>query len=917
MKFTLKVLPVIVTLALVGCSEPTPDEYIAEAQVKITQDQTPAAIILIKNAIQADPKNPEARYLLGKVYVERGAAEAAEKELTRALELGYEPNDVLPLLAKAYNLQYKNQQIIDLVDNAKNIDPVVETSLLLYQTLAYFALDKPAKAKQAVAIANEISAESIYSQLGSAYLSMSDKQLGDAIIKIETLLSLQPDLPEANLLKAQLATLNKDFAGAVTSFEKYYELLPEVPQSRIFLAIAYIKNQQFELAEKHLDLLLKINSTQPFLNQLKGLVRYQDADFGQAKIHMELAIQNGLDNVPNRVIAGIIATRLENYEQAYRYLESVQEEVPDEHPTRGLFAAVALKLGYNMVATNTLIGSVGLTENDMPILSAASVQLLRDGKLAQGKKLLSKFDSIDFTDPMKIAQKGLVRLSLNDLEGIVDLKKALSLNPDLNAANVGLAFAYINNGLYAEAIELGEKWILENPDNAEGYILTGIAYSKTGQNEESESMYRSALKIDKSNPAANLYYVDKAVKNKQPEIGLPYLDIILNSHPTNMAALGKYFVIQHQLGNTDKGLVPLLKAINENPGTEKINLLYAQALFTSKRFIESIETLEKMEPSNRYPNEFWIVLGNSYFFTGQKDKALNFSQTWVKTAPLSKLAHLRQISINEEYGNLKRALELSKTGQVQFPNDPQFTVLAVHFSVLNGELTAARANFDLLTTEIKSSNLGQGLEGQILLESGDAVNAFQKLKRFYEDSPSDRNATFVAKAFKYQQKLAEAISFLKEHIENGVYNISHRRQIAELAIGNNDYEEAALQYFAVLERDGNDLRALNNLANIMILQKSPVKALKYAQQAFDILPDNASIMDTYAYSLHLNGETQQSLPIFRKAIYTDPSATEIGVHYLEALLAVGQIDKAKILIASLKTDDPALVAKIAEIQSKI
>jgi putative PEP-CTERM system TPR-repeat lipoprotein len=278
MKFTLKVFPVIVALALVGCSEPTPDEYIAEAQVKITQDQTPAAIILIKNAIQADPNNPEARYLLGKVYVDRGAAEAAEKELTRALELGYEPNVALPLLAKAYNLQYKNQQIIDLVDNAKNIDPVVETSLLLYQTLAYFALDKPAKAKQAVAIANEISAESIYSQLGSAYLSMSDKQLGDAIIKIETLLLLQPDLPEANLLKAQLATLNKDFAGAVKSFEKYYQLLPEVPQSRIFLAIAYIKNQQFELAEKHLDLLLKINSTQPFLNQLKGLVRYQDAD---------------------------------------------------------------------------------------------------------------------------------------------------------------------------------------------------------------------------------------------------------------------------------------------------------------------------------------------------------------------------------------------------------------------------------------------------------------------------------------------------------------------------------------------------------------------------------------------------------------------------------------------------------------
>jgi len=142
MKFQIRFIPLVFILALSGCSQKSTEELVSSAQQKIAAGQASAGIIELKNALQKEPDNGQARFLLGKIYIERGAATAAEKELERALKLGYEKNEVLPLLASAYNLQFKNQDIINLVSESKNLDPTVETSLLLYQALAYFQSSK-------------------------------------------------------------------------------------------------------------------------------------------------------------------------------------------------------------------------------------------------------------------------------------------------------------------------------------------------------------------------------------------------------------------------------------------------------------------------------------------------------------------------------------------------------------------------------------------------------------------------------------------------------------------------------------------------------------------------------------------------------------------------------------------------------
>jgi cellulose synthase operon protein C len=103
-------LPKILKLSFVGlsvslllsCGPKTAEEHIAEAQQYISEKNNTAAIVALKNAVQTDPKSGEARFVLGKVYLEAKEFENAEKELNRAFEFGYDPAKVLPLLTKAY-----------------------------------------------------------------------------------------------------------------------------------------------------------------------------------------------------------------------------------------------------------------------------------------------------------------------------------------------------------------------------------------------------------------------------------------------------------------------------------------------------------------------------------------------------------------------------------------------------------------------------------------------------------------------------------------------------------------------------------------------------------------------------------------------------------------------------------------------
>ncbi len=71
------------------------DDYMREAQSYFNKHEYHAAEIQLKNVLLTEPENGSARLLLGKAYLRQGDWPSAEKELSRALNLGVSREQVL------------------------------------------------------------------------------------------------------------------------------------------------------------------------------------------------------------------------------------------------------------------------------------------------------------------------------------------------------------------------------------------------------------------------------------------------------------------------------------------------------------------------------------------------------------------------------------------------------------------------------------------------------------------------------------------------------------------------------------------------------------------------------------------------------------------------------------------------------
>ena len=76
---------IILLQVLTACGKgDSVEEHIARASQFIATSEYDSAVIELKNALQKDNQSSEARWLLGKVYLESGDVLSAEKELQRS-----------------------------------------------------------------------------------------------------------------------------------------------------------------------------------------------------------------------------------------------------------------------------------------------------------------------------------------------------------------------------------------------------------------------------------------------------------------------------------------------------------------------------------------------------------------------------------------------------------------------------------------------------------------------------------------------------------------------------------------------------------------------------------------------------------------------------------------------------------------
>ena len=312
----------ILVFSLSGCDlvDVSDRQHVARAKDFYDDGDLRASSVELKNALQKNPGNPEARWLLGRLHVELESGPAAAKELYRALELGI-PRDVLVVdLATAKFLQRKYDKVLELASETDGLDASSQARLAALEGEARLMKRELDKADAAFQRSIELAPEGAHGYMGMARLALRQGRNDDARTQLDQTLQKSPNLAAAWVFLGDLERMAGDAEAAEAAYSKSISLHLNHSVDRLKRAITRIVLGRYDEAKRDLSKLPKSYKDSPGVQYAKGLANYQQGRLEEGKAALQAAVNANANYRPALFYLGATHFRLKEYGQAELYL---------------------------------------------------------------------------------------------------------------------------------------------------------------------------------------------------------------------------------------------------------------------------------------------------------------------------------------------------------------------------------------------------------------------------------------------------------------------------------------------------------------------------------------------------------------------------------------------------------------------
>jgi putative PEP-CTERM system TPR-repeat lipoprotein len=886
--------------SLSACGEKDAQEHYQEATTFIASDNKEAAIVALKNAIQIEPSMAKARFALGELYLQLNSFDSAGKELSFALDAGFAENEVIPALAEALHRTGANVALADLKYNESLLTPVQQLEVGFRKAQALIALNKQEESINFVNQLLFIDANSTYKIMLQALQLAIDTRNNEALEVAKTALVDDPLNRDAIDLTARLYLLNGDPQNAAILYENYIAVAPDDLEAKFALANMLLQQQQPQRAEKYIDALLKVNATNGALNQLKAIVRAADEDYENAKKFAEIAINSGRNDFSLRLVAGLASYQIQDYTSAIKHFSAIANRLPDNHAGLRMLAASQLELNMGNEAAQILARLSDISQNDLALFSRAGYELIKSGNTRAANQMLEQTAILSETAD-DLTQLGVLKLSLDNLEGIIDLEGAVAKAPDSLTAKNTLASAYLSTNQLQKALQLAKSWRSDEPNNIDAFMLEAEALQRQQEYSKAAALINAASRIDASHPKVQLAGIRLAIREERFEQALGLTKQFLGANPSDVTALAAFFQISLQLGDATSAINKIEDEAKNNLDNEDLVLLASRTMLATGRFTQALDILSNVEPSRLTPVTYWDVKGSALLNTNQLSRAFAHYQQWAGFFPAKDTPVIGQLTVLDAQAEFENAARLA-ADFVAKNESLQVTLMHAYFLAMSKDAKGATLVLNSLAPQFLSMPFVRGVKARIALLEKRGVQGTADAKAAYDDNNNANNLLVYVQTLDSAGKRDESLAFIQQHLQNEPNDARSKALLAERLIAKNP--AAALRlYEEMIPKFPNNPILLNNAGYLHMQAKNLPKALAYSSRAFGISPDNIDYADTYAQILLRQGETDAAVKAYNSVIGSDVTNEIIILNYIESLL--------------LNNDNSAARRKIQEFNSRI
>ncbi|MFC6438902.1 XrtA/PEP-CTERM system TPR-repeat protein PrsT [Bowmanella sp. JS7-9] len=909
-----KILLVAVPTLLIGCTQPSPQEHLNKAQQYAANKETAAAVIELKNAIQQNPEYAEARFLLGKLYMEQKDYPSAEKEFSRVLELGYKTEEALPLLTEALSYSGSDVAIANL-DFSKYSVPSQEAVKLDYlQLKSLLRLDKVDEAQTLFEKIAAYNVDSIYKSLAQAYQLAMDQKLEDALVLVDNALTTAPGNEYALQQQAILLIQLDRKEEAIAAYQKLLDYNPDNLEVKFVLTKMLVEANKLDRAEKLVDELLTVNNEHGLLNYYKSYILFSQKSFDEAMSHIEKALHTNTSSTLYHLLAGYINYAQKDFKNAQEHFSLIASNLPNGHPALKLMAATELKAGNVAAASDALTRISNPSDGDLELFALTSFELIKDGHLEKAKELISQSESVA-GNPSDLERLGILKLSVNDLAGIDTLEEAIEKDPTLQTAKLTLATAYLKTQQYDKAMSLAQDWRAMDANDSRPLLIESLVAKAQNDFNQALAKLDEARKIDQANPAINVLQAEISEQQGNTDAALATLTSTMDAYPTYFPAISRFIGIKMKTGELTDAIQTVSKIQKANPDNQYLRLLTATTLTMNQQFKEVISLLEADKSENK-PELLQRLLGNAYMKNGNIQKAGELYEQWYLQQPDNEFAMSGKLTIMQMKGNFSDALDLLNHYAAQVGESQYTHLMRSALSFRTNKIDRALAELALLSEKNLNTPVGHSLQAQAAFVNKDFEKALNEGKIAYQTQPDPLHTRIIMASLERLGKADESEQFLQNHLKQFPNDQSALLLSAERSIANST-DEAITKYENIVKANPKNAVALNNLAYLYKEQKQLDKALGLAEKAVELVPNSPEILDTYGEILLLKGNAKQAVEVLEKSA-SSPSASEtVKLHYLQALVSNGQTDMAKRKIKQYQFVTPAIVEQIKALEQKL
>ncbi|MDT0593359.1 XrtA/PEP-CTERM system TPR-repeat protein PrsT [Glaciecola petra] len=884
---TPKIFWLCILIGLLGaCAEKTSEEFMQEARAFIEAGDSQSAVVALKNAVQQAPRDPSPRFQLGKLYLKQKNFESAEKELSRALELGYASKDVIPMLAQALQRTGANVALAELDYAEAELTSAEKLEVGFRQIQSFVQLEQNLKAEELITELLLLDSNTVYRGLIEGYRLVLDREFETALEKAKSMYERAPLNRDVLSFTARMYMITGDPENAANIYEDYIRVAPDDIEAKFALASMLVEQRQTARAEVYIDELRAISENNPLLNQLKSVVRAAAEDYQGAKEFSEMAIAGGRADPSLRLIAGLASYQLAEYEEAVGHLSLIASILPDNHPGLRILAASQLQANMGDDAGEILARVNNLDSNDASLFSRAGYELLQSGDTEAAKKIIEQADKISETAE-DLTRLGVLKLSIDDIGGVVDLESAVTKSPESITAKTTLASAYLATGQLDKAIEFAKQWQNDEPNSVDGFLLESEILQRQGDYLGAKRLINNARALNPNNVGVLVSALRVAMREENFDQAIAATNALLEQDAGNMTGLAALYAIKSREDKGAEAIDSIKSVFDADPSNQNLALLFGRVQLSEGQTAEAVETFSTINADRKAPLALWPMKGLALLQNKQDDEARVHYNTWAELYPNQQNAVLGQLLLADNDREYALGARLADEF-LERKDNVQVKLMQSYFKVMSGKPGEAKEILAVMDPRYLQLPFVRGVNARIAIAEGRASEGLEDAKASYENNQNTNNLFVLVQAFDASNLAGETVRLLTQHVERFENDIAARMLLAERKIASNP-DVAIINYEKILERSPSNFVVLNNIAYLHMEKGNLDIAFGYAEKAYEIEPDNVATADTYAQILFKQGKYEEAVEAYNRVMSEEVKNEEIFLNYIEALLKNGSV----------------------------